>query len=227
MTDTPVIRPTVFIAKKSSHATEAVAAAVGAAGLVAHPVSNLTEITGGESSSNACVVIDLSSLSKQAPEIIQSIQQAEQERPFDLPQPGEDTHLFVLCATCMDDLECGLAEGGITLLKRPYSRQDLLTAISGALERDARLRKLRASARDAERRVLQLTDRERSVARMIYDSLPNKVIASELKMSQRTVENVRARIFEKLGVESAVGLARVISMADSLGGDSSERKPSS
>jgi two-component system response regulator DctR len=40
----------------------------------------------------------------------------------------------------------------------------------------------------------------------------NKVIASDLGVTMRTVEVHRARIFEKMGVRSAVELAQVLAV---------------
>jgi two-component system response regulator DctR len=42
----------------------------------------------------------------------------------------------------------------------------------------------------------------------------NKVIADELNISMRTVEVHRSRVFEKMGVRSAVELAQLLSPRD-------------
>ncbi|HUH58507.1 MAG TPA: helix-turn-helix transcriptional regulator [Candidimonas sp.] len=52
-----------------------------------------------------------------------------------------------------------------------------------------------------------LTPRERDVMDYVARGRPNKVIAAELGVSQRTVEAHRARIFQKLHVRNAVELA--------------------
>ena len=44
---------------------------------------------------------------------------------------------------------------------------------------------------------------------MIVNSLPNKVIARELGVCQRTAARIRADVFEKMGAESAVESAQM------------------
>ena len=73
----------------------------------------------------------------------------------------------------------------------------------------------RAIAAQAERRVIaarlaELTDRERRVAQLVIEGLPNKLIADQLSISVRTVEVHRARVFEKMEVKSAVELANLL-----------------
>lgn len=52
-----------------------------------------------------------------------------------------------------------------------------------------------------------LTPRERMVMSEVATGKPNKVIAAELGVSQRTIEAHRARIFRKMCVRNAVELA--------------------
>ena len=54
-----------------------------------------------------------------------------------------------------------------------------------------------------------LTPREHEVMMHIVSGQPNKVIAAELGVSQRTVEAHRARIFQKLKVRNAVELTHL------------------
>ena len=55
-----------------------------------------------------------------------------------------------------------------------------------------------------------LTERERDVMRLVVGGLPNKLVADQLDISVRTVEVHRARVFEKMGVKSAVELANLL-----------------
>jgi Response regulator len=61
-----------------------------------------------------------------------------------------------------------------------------------------------------QRRLTELTDRERAVMRLVIAGLPNKLIADELDISVRTVEVHRARVFDKMEVKSAVELANLV-----------------
>ncbi|HLT98950.1 MAG TPA: LuxR C-terminal-related transcriptional regulator [Burkholderiaceae bacterium] len=58
-----------------------------------------------------------------------------------------------------------------------------------------------------EARYAMLTPRERDVMTYVAKGKPNKIIAAELGVSQRTIEAHRARIFQKLRVRNAVELA--------------------
>lgn len=55
-----------------------------------------------------------------------------------------------------------------------------------------------------------LTPRERDVMAYVALGKPNKIIAAELGVSQRTIEAHRARIFQKMQVRNAVELARCV-----------------
>lgn len=52
-----------------------------------------------------------------------------------------------------------------------------------------------------------LTARERQILYPVLEGKPNKLIASELGISMRTVESHRAKLFYKMGVRNAVQLA--------------------
>ena len=62
---------------------------------------------------------------------------------------------------------------------------------------------------NAPARLTSLTLRERQVLSLIVAGRANKVIAYELSISPRTVENHRARVMEKLGVKSVAELVRI------------------
>jgi DNA-binding CsgD family transcriptional regulator len=63
-------------------------------------------------------------------------------------------------------------------------------------------------------RIESLTERELQVARLVVDRKTNPEIASELFLSQKTVETHLRNIFRKVDVSTRVELARVVEHAD-------------
>lgn len=61
-------------------------------------------------------------------------------------------------------------------------------------------------------RLRKLSPREAQVMPFVAKGKPNKLIAFELQLSQRTVESHRARLFRKLGLRNAAELASCCAM---------------
>ena len=69
---------------------------------------------------------------------------------------------------------------------------------------------------DSDARFSALTPRERDVMAYVAAGKPNKIIAAELGVSQRTIEAHRARVFQKLQVRNAVELTHYLLAARAL-----------
>ena len=102
-----------------------------------------------------------------------------------------------------------MQKGAIDFIQKPFRDQDLLDRIGEALKTDKeRRRNHRQHDRVAER-VQKLTKREREVFDLVVTGKPNKVIAYELGVSQRTVEIHRARVMEKMQARSLADLVKL------------------
>ena len=100
--------------------------------------------------------------------------------------------------------------GAFDFCEKPFSDNALVDRIEQALAVSGEhLLKARAFAQQRER-LADLTEREHEVMGRVIDGLPNKLIADALGISVRTVEVHRARIFEKMGVKSAVELTNLL-----------------
>jgi RNA polymerase sigma factor (sigma-70 family) len=106
--------------------------------------------------------------------------------------------------------------GAVEFLTKPFSGDDLLSAINQALERD-RGRRAARSADDAVREKLgKLTARERDVLELVAAGRLNKEIAAELGITEQTVKQHRGRITRKLGVRSVADLVRLAEHASHI-----------
>jgi two-component system, LuxR family, response regulator DctR len=100
--------------------------------------------------------------------------------------------------------------GAFDFCEKPFSDNALVDRIEHALKRSAEVLAARSEKRLLQRRLTELTERERAVMRLVIEGVPNKLIADQLDISVRTVEVHRARVFEKMEVKSAVELANLV-----------------
>ena len=103
-----------------------------------------------------------------------------------------------------------LKNGAFDFVEKPFSDNSLVERIQAALADSTRRLESSRTTRSLEDRLASLTPREREVLELIVEGRYNKVIADRLGIAMRTVEVYRARIFEKMGVKSAVELAGLL-----------------
>jgi len=100
--------------------------------------------------------------------------------------------------------------GAFDFLQKPFRDQDLIDRIQRALEKDRANRAVLNERSLIRERLASLTPREREVLAMVSSGKPNKVMAADLGVSQRTVEIHRARVMEKMGASSLAQLVRMV-----------------
>jgi FixJ family two-component response regulator len=104
--------------------------------------------------------------------------------------------------------------GAIDFLTKPFREQDILDAVTRAIDRDQKRRDSEKVV--AELRILfdSLTSREREVMRLVAAGLMNKQIAVELGLAEITVKVHRGHLMQKMNARS---LADLIEMGHLLG----------
>ena len=100
--------------------------------------------------------------------------------------------------------------GAFDFLQKPFRDQDLIDRIQRALEKDRSNRSALTERNTIRERLESLTPREREVLTMVTSGKANKVMASDLGVSQRTVEIHRSRVMEKMGASSLAQLVRMV-----------------
>jgi two-component system CheB/CheR fusion protein len=125
---------------------------------------------------------------------------------------GADSRLTTIMITGHSDVQMAvqaMMAGASDFIEKPIDRGQLLASVGHALERSADAAKLVAWREDAARRLAELTPRQRQIMRLILAGHPNKNIAADLGISQRTVENHRAEIMKRTDSKSLPALARL------------------
>ena len=103
--------------------------------------------------------------------------------------------------------------GAVEFLAKPVREQDLLDAVSVALDRDRARREKIEKSRHLFERHSALSTREQQVMARVCAGMRNKQTAAELGISEITVKVHRYNVMKKLGAKSLPDLVR---MADLL-----------
>jgi FixJ family two-component response regulator len=104
--------------------------------------------------------------------------------------------------------------GAVDFLTKPVNDADLLRAVRAALQRAVEQRDLVSQIALRRQRYSSLTPREREVMDHVVAGQLNKQIAGDLGTGEHTIKVHRARVMEKMGVESLADLVRI---AEKLG----------
>jgi FixJ family two-component response regulator len=104
--------------------------------------------------------------------------------------------------------------GAVDFLSKPFRDQDMLDAVTVALERDAQRCTEAAEKENLRARYDSLTAREREVMGHVTAGLMNKQVAGLIGISEITVKIHRGSMMRKMGVKSFADLVRT---AEALG----------
>lgn len=201
----------VFVHKRSPAERDAIVAVLEWARLEAHPVESLSDMLSQlDPTRPSCLITDLPATSNSSVGPTDGLSREDLET---LVEPGEssgDSHTLVICAACLTQTGCTFRDDNIGFLKRPYTRGQLLGALQNALACDSAQQERSQERANVRQKIAALTPREHQVMDLIYEGLPNKTIAGRLSLSTRTVEASRAAVYRKLGVDSGIGLVRLL-----------------
>ena len=100
--------------------------------------------------------------------------------------------------------------GASEFLEKPFNEQLLLDSIHVAIERDDEQRGKALQLTEVQERIAKLTEREHEVMELIVSGTLNKNIASQLCISQSTVEAHRSKVMEKMQARTLSDLMRIV-----------------
>ncbi len=107
--------------------------------------------------------------------------------------------------------------GAVDFLEKPYTDDSLVERLERAFALEAQWQAEARRREFLESLWADVTPQQRRVALLVAAGDLNKVIAAKLEVSERMVEVHRARVFEKLGVDSAAELATTLAAMRGMG----------
>ena len=103
-----------------------------------------------------------------------------------------------------------MKNGASDFLQKPFRDQELIDRVQLALAKDKENRVALSQHSKIRAHLESLTPREREVMDLMTRGKPNKVMAADLGISQRTVEIHRARVMEKMEASSLAQAVRIM-----------------
>ena len=152
----------------------------------------------------ACVLLDMCMEGMTGLEVQEALRRNERHVPI----------VFLSAHGTIPTAARSFKHGAEDFLEKPVRPDELLEVIHRAIEHDRAQSSDRAAREQAQQHYDGLTPREQEVLRLVVSGLLNKQAAAELGISEKTIKVHRARIMEKMGVES---FAALVLMAERIG----------
>jgi FixJ family two-component response regulator len=132
-----------------------------------------------------------------------ALQSILNERAINLPI------IFMTAHGDVPTVRTALKAGAVDYLEKPVDPDALLATVKTAMNFSLTPRERLDRADQNDRRLRNLTPREREVLELVVQGQQYRQIAAALGISPRTVEVHRARLMEKLGVRNISELVRL------------------
>ena len=196
----------VFVVDDDASVRKALARLLASAGYAVETFASAREFLdrGRQQDTPACLVLDMRMPNVTGLELQQELKALAPPLPI----------IFLSGHGDVPSSVSAMKGGAVDFLTKPVNDQNLLSVVGQAIARNIEVRARHAELRELQRRVGTLTPRELEVMRLVVRGWLNKEVAAELGTVEKTVKVHRARVIEKMGVES---LAELVRDAEKLG----------
>jgi FixJ family two-component response regulator len=197
--------PTVFVVDDDDSVRCALARLIRSTGMQVETFASGQALLGCQIPDGpACLVLDVQLSEENGLVLQEALQRSERRLPI----------IFLTGHGSVPICARALKAGAIDFLLKPVDAQDLLAAISRAIEVDCCSQHSRRQCAALESRAETLTPREREVMAMVVTGLLNKQVAGILGTSEKTIKVHRAHVMQKM---QATSFAELVRMADMVG----------
>lgn len=200
----PRIRATVFIVDDDGDVRRSLALLARSVDLDAEPYGSAHEfLEAFDQNQQGCLLLDVRMPGRTGLQL----QQELIDRGIRLPIIFITAHGEIPTATA------AMRAGALDFILKPFSPQSLLDRIQEAIALDHKNRRAQQKRQEIGSSISKLTNREREVMQLLAEGDSTKVIASRLGISPKTVDNHRAKVLEKMGVDNMAQLARLATLS--------------
>ncbi len=198
-------RPTVFIVDDDAAVRKSLARLLRSAGLAVAAFASPREfLEQHDPDAPGCLVLDVAMPGLNGLELQQALIAGGHE-------------LAIVFLTGHGDIPMSvqaMKRGAVDFLTKPVNDDNLLAAVRVAIEKDRLQRQARSELADIQQRLATLTPREHEVLEHLITGQLNKEIAADLGTVEKTIKVHRARVLEKMQVDS---VAELVHLAERVG----------
>jgi RNA polymerase sigma factor (sigma-70 family) len=202
--------PVIFLVDDDASVRKSLSRLISSAGYPVEAFSSAREFLNRNSSEEpGCLLLDL-----RMPDI-NGIELQEE-----LLLTGNSIPIIFISAHASVPLSVRAMKGGaVDFLTKPFSGDQLVSAIKTAIEKNSRKRSEDSELHEIKEHLNSLTPREYDVFRLVVHGLLNKQIGAQLGISEKTVKVHRSRVMDKMRASS---LAELVLFAQKVGAMSNE-----
>jgi FixJ family two-component response regulator len=205
--------PIVFVVDDEASVREAVARLMRSTGLTVRTFASSKEFLNGyQPETHGCAILDIAMPEISGLELQQALAQADIALPIVFLTGRGDIPLSVRA----------MKQGAADFLTKPIDGDELIAAVRAAIARDVDACKARIERAEIRRRLATLTAREREVLEHVVSGKLNKQTAADLGTVEKTIKVHRARVMQKMHVQS---LAELVRLSESAGVTPCEATP--
>jgi len=200
--------PTVFVVDDDEALNESLRWLLESEGLAVETFGSASEFLEGYPSGHpGCLILDVRMPGMSGLEL----QERMRERGIRLPTIVITGHGDIPMAVQ------AVRNGAVDFIEKPLDDRVLMSSVQAALAADAEAQQAESELRELWERAEELTPRERQVFARAALGQPNKQIAAELELSEKTIEVHRANLMRKLEVGSIAELVRAATALERAG----------
>jgi two-component system response regulator FixJ len=193
--------PTVFIVDDDTGVRTSIRVLLKSVGVASTPLASAQEfLKGFDPTQPGCLILDIRMPGMSGMELQQELNLRGAIVPVIFITGHGDIPMAVEA----------MQHGAFDFLQKPFRDQDLIDRVQRAMARDRENRSALQEHGRIQARLESLTPREKEVLNLMTQGKQNKVMASDLGLSQRTVEIHRAHVMEKMGANSVAQLVRMV-----------------